>query len=169
MSDVRLVRDLMTIGVPTCPVGTPVGDIARLLVNAGQEAIVILNPEGHAVGVVSQDELVRAYAYENWKTLSADAIMREELVDVPPEIPITAAAQIMLDLGARVVYSMHNSDGIRYPAAMLSYQHVLRHMGATTADELADLGIRARRQSPIDVFKTKRDAARQNGPRHQEE
>jgi hypothetical protein len=68
-----------------------------------------------------------------------------------------------------VVYSMHNSDGIRYPAAMLSYQHVLRHMGATTADELADLGIRARRQSPIDVFKTKRDAARQNGPRHQEE
>lgn len=169
MPDVRLVRDLMTIGVPTCPVGTPFVDLARLFLNAGLEAIVVLDREGHAVGVVGQDELVRAYAYEDWPNLTADAIMREELVEVPPEIPITAAAQIMLDRGARVAYAMHNSEGIRYPAAILSYQHLLRYMAATNDDELADLGIRARRQSPIDVFKAKRDAARRHAPRHYEE
>lgn len=169
MSGIRLVRDLMTIGVPTCPAGTSLADLARLLLNADVETVVVLDHEGHAVGVAGQDELVRAYAHDDWQTVTAESIMCEELVEVPPEIPIAAAAQIMLDRGARAAYAMHNSEGIRYPAAVLSYHHLLRYMAAANDEDLADLGIRARRQSPIESFIQKRDAARQNAPRHQEE
>lgn len=169
MIDVRLVRDLMTVGVATCPADTPAADIARLLLNTGVEGVVVLHHDGHAVGMVSQDELVHAYAYDNWQDLTAEAIMREEVVEVPPDIPITAAAQIMEDLGVRMVFLMHNSEGIRYPAAALSYQHILRHMAAASEDDLADLGIKASRLSPVEAFKQKRDAARRNAPPYYEE
>ncbi|OGO37085.1 MAG: hypothetical protein A2W35_02790 [Chloroflexi bacterium RBG_16_57_11] len=44
----ELVRDLMTVGVATCSPDTPIDDIARLLLDKGLEAVVVLDPvDGH--------------------------------------------------------------------------------------------------------------------------
>ncbi len=61
MNDRRLVRDLMTVGVPTCAPDTPITAVARLLLDDDFEAVIVLDAEGHAAGMISQDELVRAY------------------------------------------------------------------------------------------------------------
>jgi CBS domain-containing protein len=169
MTGIRLVRDLMTVGVKTCPPHTPVVEIAHLLLDQDLEAVVVLDQEGHAVGVVSRDELVRAYAREDGATLTAEAVMREGVHEIPPDIPLAAAAQIMQDLGIRVLFLMHNADGITYPAAMLSYKHLLRHLAAQDDADLKDLGIRAERESPIEAFIKRRDAARKQAQSHQEE
>ena len=169
MGDVRLVRDLMTVGVPTCPLGTPVTEIAYRLLDGDLEAIIVLDQEGHAVGVVSQDELVWAYAHRDYHSLTAEAIMREDIPQIPPDLPLTVAAQIMLDHHVRIFFLMHNAEGIIYPAALLSYRHLLRHMTAEGSEELRDLGIRAERQSPIEAFIKRRDAARRKAQSHQEE
>jgi hypothetical protein len=78
----------------------------------------------------------------------------------PADIPLTAAAQLMLDRGVRVLYMMHHAGGIEYPAALISYQHILRLMGARSSDELHDLGVRAARQSPLEAFIQRREEAR---------
>jgi CBS domain-containing protein len=159
----ELVRDLMTVGVATCSPDTPAGDIARLLLEKGLEAVVVLDPaDGHALGYVSQDELVRAYAhaYRPAAELTAERVMQDEVPQAPPDIPLTAAAQIMLDRGVRVLFLMHHSSGIEYPAALISYQHILRLLGARNQDELHDLGISATRQSPLEAFIQRREAAR---------
>jgi len=165
-----LVRDLMKVGVPTCPPDASVVEIARLLLEKNLEAVVVLDPEeGHALGVVGQDELVRAYANRPPPTaadqqppsdLTAVDVMREDVPQAPADIPLTAAAQIMLDQGVRVLFLMHHAGGIEYPAASLSYHHILRHMAARDEAELSDLGIGAERQTPLEVFIQKRDAAR---------
>lgn len=156
-----LVRDLMTVGVATCSPDTPVVDIARILLENRQDSLVVLDKgEGHALGVVGQDELVQAYSRQDVMALKAEDVLREGVPQIPPEIPLTAAAQIMLDQGVRAVYIMHHSAGIEYPAAVLSYRHILRYLSARQGEDLCDLGIQAERQSPLEVFLQRRDAAR---------
>ena len=43
------------------------------------------------------------------------------VAQVPPDIPLAAAAQMMRDKHLRAVFLMHNASGIIYPAAMLTY------------------------------------------------
>jgi CBS-domain-containing membrane protein len=159
----QLVRDLMTVGVLTCSPATRVIDLARLLLDKETEAIVVLDPaDGHALGYISQAELVRAYAQAGWPAgeLTAEQVMQDDVPQSPPDIPLTAAAQLMLDRGVRVLFLMHHSAGIEYPAALITYQHLLRHLGARTNDELTDLGFSAARQSPLEAFIQRREAAR---------
>jgi CBS domain-containing protein len=162
INSLKLVRDLMTVGVTTCPPQTPIGDVAYLLLEKNLEGLVVLDAEGQSVGVITQDELVRGYSHPNAHTLTAEDIMREDVPAIPPDIPLTAAAQLMQDMGLRIVFLMHNAAGIIYPAAMLSYRHILRHLAAQSEEELGDLGIAAKREAPLDTFKRKQKAARRH-------
>ena len=155
-----LVRDLMTVGVPTCKWETPIKDIARFLLEHHVEAMCVLDEEGHAIGVVGEQELVAAYGREDLDDLKAENIMSEGVPDVGADIPLTVAAQMMNDKGIRIAYMMHNSAGIIYPAAFISYQHILRHIAAKDESELKDLGLAAERKSPIEQFIARRDEAR---------
>jgi CBS domain-containing protein len=158
---VRLVRDLMKVGVPTCNPDLPVPDLARLMLENRLEAVVVLNPEsGHALGVVSQRELVSAYSREDRRELKAEDIMLDEVPQSPPDIPLEAAAQMMLDMGVRALFQVHHAGGIQYPAAMLTFEHLLRHLSASSDGELSDLGIKASREAPLEAFFKRRDEAR---------
>jgi CBS domain-containing protein len=157
----RLVRDLMKVGVPTCSPDTPVPDLARLFVDMNYEAVVVLSPEdGHAIGVVSQEELVAAFCREGGRGFTVGDILREEVPKAPADIPLEAAAQIMLDTGVRVLFQTHHAGGIEYPAAMLTFTHLLRHLSAKNDDELSDLGIKARREAPLEAYFKRRNEAR---------
>ena len=169
MSDIQLVRDLMTVGVTTCAPETPITAVARLLLDDDLEAVIVLDQEGHAAGMISQDELVRAYARGETRGLTAAQIMREDVPEIPPDIPLTAAAHIMQDRRVRAFFLMHHSDGINYPAAVITYRHLLRHLAAEQQDDLKDLGIRAEREAPLVAFLKRRDEARKRALSPQEE
>jgi len=151
----------MTVGVATCPPDTLIVDLARLMLEKNLEAVVVLDPEeGHAIGVVSQDELARAYSHPQARTLKAEQVMRDDIPQAPPDIPLGAAAQLMHDQKTRVLFLMHHAGGVVYPAGMITFQHLLRHLAARESDELRDLGIAAERKSPIDIFLQRREEAR---------
>ena len=160
MPEVKLVRDLMTIGVPTCKLSSPVADIARFLIENNIEELVVLGDEGEGVGVVGYEELVSAYGRENVRELTAEQIMREGVTELPSDIPLTVAAKMMKDKHVRVAYMNHNSAGIIYPAASISYKHIVRHIAAKDESELKDLGLAAERKSPIEVFIERREESR---------
>ncbi len=160
MKETKLVRDLMTVGVPTCKWDSPIVDIARFLLEKNVEAMCVLDGEGHGVGVVGADELVWAYAREGYESLVAEDIMSEGVPEMPADISLAVAAQMMKDRGIRVAYMLHNSAGIIYPAAYISYRHILRHMAAKDENDLKDLGLAAERKSPLEQFIERRDEAR---------
>jgi CBS domain-containing protein len=155
-----LVRDLMTVGVPTCKWDVPIVDIARFLLEKNVEAMCVLDAEGHGIGVVGEQELISAYGRDNPDQLSSEDIMSEGVPELNPDLPLTVAAQIMKDKGIRIAYILHNSAGIIYPAAFISYRHILRHIAARDENELKDLGLAAERKSPIEQFIERRDEAR---------
>ncbi|MGE5225229.1 MAG: cyclic nucleotide-binding/CBS domain-containing protein [Omnitrophica WOR_2 bacterium] len=164
----------MSVGVTTCSPEMPVLDLARLMLDKNLEAVVVLDPsDGNALGVVTQEELVKFYSQHVSKDVmlpvdndssipeKAADIMKEGVPQVPPDIPLTAAAEIMRDQKVRVLFLMHHAGGVEYPAAMLSYTHLLRHLVAQADEDLRDLGIGASRQSPIEAFIKRRDEARE--------
>lgn len=150
----------MTVGVPTCKTSTPIVTIARYLLEQNTEEMVVLGDEGEGVGIVGYVELVNAYDRDNVQSLKAENIMREGVPELPAEIPLVLAAQMMRDKGIRVAYMLHNSAGIIYPAALISYKHLLRQLAAKDETELKDLGLAAERKSPIEQFMERRDEAR---------
>jgi CBS domain-containing protein len=163
----NLVRDLMTVGVDTCKADTLVLELARLMLDKNLEVVVVLDEDGCAQGVVSLEELARLYGrfaeggQQALQGLTATAVMREGVPQVPPDIPLTAAAQIMRDQGVRAVFLMHHAGGIEYPAGILTYTHLIRHLAAQDPSELSDLGTGADRTSPLDAFIRRREEARQ--------
>lgn len=169
MAERQLVRDLMAIGVATCKLDSPLEDIARFLLEKHLESMVVLDSAGHGIGVVSRNELLQAYIKDDWRDLCAEDVMRADVPQVPPTIPLAAAAQMMQDWNVRQVFIMHHADGITYPAASLSYDHLMRHMTARKPDDLEDLGVKAPRQKPLDIFIEKRDAARRRAMMPDEE
>ena len=158
-SEIKFVRDLMTVGVESCTPDTPLLAVVRAMLFNQLDEVVVLE-EGNALGVIGQKELIRAYTRQDYETLVAEDVMREGIPQVPPDIPLVAAAQIMLDLDVRTLFLMHQSAGIEYPAALISFRHLLRHMAAENLDELRDLGIKAERRSPLETFIERRNAAR---------
>ncbi|MDX1415320.1 MAG: CBS domain-containing protein [Candidatus Promineifilaceae bacterium] len=155
----KLIRDLMSVGVPTCALTDSIQELTRWFLEKDIEGAVVLDENGHGAGVVTRDELVRAYAQNNEEQRTAQEIMEVNIPRVPPDVPLKTAAQIMQDLGVRVLFLTHHAGGIEYPAAYITYQHLLRHLAAQNAEELRDLGIKAERESPIDMFIKRRDEA----------
>ncbi len=156
----NLIRDLMTVGVPTCKANTPLVDIARFLIENHVEELVVLGEEGEGIGVCGYKELVNAYERDNVRELTAEDVMTEGIPELPSDIPLKLAAQLMRDKNIRVAYMNHNSAGIIYPAALISYKHLVRHLAARDGAELKDLGIYAERRSPLEQFIERREEAR---------
>jgi CBS domain-containing protein len=158
----------MTVGVPTCNINTPVADVAHFLIENNVEEMVVLGEEGEGVGVCGYNELVAAYIIpfgderDDIRELTAEDIMSEGVPELPSDITLKLAAQLMKDKGIRVAYMNHNSAGIIYPAALISYKHLVRHLAAKDESELKDLGFNAERKSPLEVFIERRDRARRN-------
>lgn len=158
----ELVREIMTVGVLTCGQDTPIKQVAEALIEKDVEAVVVLDYEGHGIGVVGRDQLVKAYSFGSYEHLTALEIMEDGIPQVPPDIPIGVAAQMMQDQGRRIFFLMHNAGGIIYPAAYISYKHFLRHLQSESAEDLADLGIDAARTLPLEAFLERRDAIKKN-------
>ena len=152
----NLVRDLMTVGVLTCNPQTKVPELAQMLLEHDLDEVIVLD-EGKALGVVGQDELVSAFTRDGYNDLTALEVMREGVAQVPPEIPLKAAALLMQDQGVRTFFLMHHAAGIEYPAAAISYKHLLRLLAANSQSDLSDLGIRADRVAPLDEFIQRRE------------
>jgi CBS domain-containing protein len=154
------VRDLMTVGVQTCTPSATIEELAQLLLQGGMGEVVVLD-EGHGVGVIGPEQLLLAFTRSDGaKTMTAEQVMRPGVPTTPPDIPLEAAVQLMLDQGVRTLFLTHHAGGVEYPAASISARHILRLLAAQSPEELRDLGILAERESPIQTFLKRRDAAR---------
>ncbi len=155
---VKFVRDLMHIGVSTCRTDISVVEAARTLLGENLEALIVLDGNGHAVGLLGRREVVAAYAQSETRSRSGEAVtagdaMRLDIPEVPADIPAIVAAQIMLDQGLREVYLMHHAGGFSWPAAVLRFEDVLRCLAAESEADLASMGAGAPRKSPIEMFR----------------
>ena len=157
-NDLKLVRNLMHIGVTTCPADMPVLEAARLLYTQDIESLIVLDENGHSAGVFGKKEAAQIYAQTagngaGLQTLTVADAMRADILEVPPDIPAPAAAQIMLDQARREIHLLHHAGGIGWPAAVFRFEDILRYLAAETEADVAALGVGAPRKSAIELFR----------------
>ena len=124
----RWVRDAMHRGVISCRLDTPLEEIAQRLMEYQINALFVLDQSGKACGVVSQTDLVRAYVQGGWSDLVAEDIMTPGVVTVVPDIPVTAAAQLMLDKNIHRLLIVQGGLVPDRPVGVLSMSDIVREM-----------------------------------------
>jgi CBS domain-containing protein len=115
-------------GVISCRVDTPLEEIAQRLMEYQINALFVLDQSGKACGVVSQTDLVRAYVQGGWSDLVAEDIMTPGVVTVVPDIPVTAAAQLMLDKNIHRLLIVQGGLVPDRPVGVLSMSDIVREM-----------------------------------------
>jgi CBS domain-containing protein len=130
---VKLVRDLMQIGVTTCGENTPLVEAARTLLHEQLESLIVLNEHGHAVGMLTRPDVVTAFgrsaaSTQGHEPLTVSDVMQPNILEIPADIPAAAAAQMMIDQGVREAYLLHHDGGIGWPAAVFRFDDVLRYL-----------------------------------------
>ena len=136
----RLVRDVMKIGVPVCHRNARLPEVARILALENADAVIVMDEFG-ACGVVSQSDLVRAYA-RNYELLTAEDVMTEKIIEVAPEAPITAAANLMSEEQVHQLFLMHTHPGPARPSAVVTMRAIVREMGGLEPEKPAEMKIK---------------------------
>jgi acetyl esterase/lipase len=93
--------------------------------------------------------------------LSTEAKFPAQIHDVKASVRWLRAHAAHYNLDADRIGALGESAGGHlYPAAYISYRHILRHIAAKDEADLKDLGLAAARKSPIEQFIARRDEAR---------
>jgi CBS domain-containing protein len=122
----KLIRDIMKIGVPVCNRGMRLPEVARIMATENADAIIVMDEFG-ACGVITQTDLVRAFP-RNYELLQAEQVMTEKIIEVAPESPIVAAANLMNEDKVHQIFLMHTHPGTSRPSAVITMRAIVREM-----------------------------------------
>lgn len=98
MRDAR-VRDWMHVGAITCGPDAPVEDVAAAMAAHDVSALVVVDADGYAVGVISRTDLVNATFVQpylrHWRGMAARHLMSAPVISVRADTPVAEAAGLM--------------------------------------------------------------------------
>lgn len=152
MSEPLLVRDVMRIGVPTCKVEDGIVPLAQQMIDRGWTAVVVMDDDGDARGWINERMLAMAFTHgEQLAALTAADVMTEDVPDAPADIPLSASAQLMADMGVDHLFLMHNAGGKSWPASVLNLRDVVKALAGP--EYIKAQGMHAARPTPMDLFR----------------
>ena len=129
----KLARDIMKIGVPVCEPNSKLDAIAKIMLRDNADAVIVMDEEDGAIGIVSQSDLVYAFT-RNWQLLAAKDVMTEKILSVEPESPITAVANMMQDEKVHQVFIHHEHPGTGKPSAVVTMRAIVLDMAGLPPD-----------------------------------
>lgn len=133
------VQDWMHRGVITCAPETPVIDVAAKLDAHDISALVVVDENGDALGVISRTDLVNARFIapymKHWRGLSAQHLMTKPVISVSAETTIEEAAQLLFEKHIHRLVVVEKSGYHLHPVGILSVTDLARHVGEQTKSE----------------------------------
>lgn len=126
------VRDWMHLGVITCGPDTPAEHVAETMKLHDVSALVVVDGDGYAVGVISRTDLVNATFVQpylrHWRGLSAQHLMSSPVVSVRAETRLGDAVRLIQDRRIhRVVVTVPEGPRER-PIGILSVTDLVGHL-----------------------------------------
>jgi CBS domain-containing protein len=129
IEDSTLVADVMHKGVVASPRNASVMDVARQMLEHGIHAVVVVADDGHAVGVVSQTDVVLARqgrSVEQAAALSVSDIMTPSLVSCTSDRKLSEAITLMTRNRVHRLVVVEDKAGKLMPVGILSMTDVIR-------------------------------------------
>jgi len=124
----KLLRDIMTRGVVTVPMDATAKQIATMLSKQGLSGVAVISPEGEAMGVISDMDILKVIGKDDWENLPAETIMTSHLEAVKPTSTLGEAAKIMREkhIHRLLVFSEKGVGASQRPIGILSASDIVR-------------------------------------------
>ena len=134
MSEIR-VQDWMHPRVITCRRETPVAEVAATLDANDISALVVVNEQGDAVGVISRTDLVNARFVQpymkHWRGLNAEHLMTQPVISVSANTTIDEAVQLLNEKHIHRLVVIERAGGHIRPIGILSVTDLAKHVRET--------------------------------------
>jgi CBS domain-containing protein len=131
MSD-KQVQDWMHRGVITCHPEMPVAEVAATMDAKDISALVVVNDNNDALGVISRTDLVNARFIQpymkHWRGLNAEHLMTKPVVSVAPDTSINEAVQMLNEKRIHRLVVVEKVDGYMRPVGILSVTDLAKHV-----------------------------------------
>jgi CBS domain-containing protein len=131
MSDPK-VLDWMHRGVITCHPETPVAEVAATMEANDISALVVVNEQGAAVGVISRTDLINARFVQpymkHWPGLNAEHLMTKPVISVLPGTTIHEAVQMLNEKHIHRLVVVEKASGHMQPVGILSVTDLAKHV-----------------------------------------
>jgi len=123
-----LLRDVMTRGVVTVPLDATAGQIAALLSKHGLSGAAVIGPDGEAVGIISDMDILKVIGKADWEKMPAESIMTPHLVTAKPTSTLADAAKIMREkhIHRLLVLSERGVGASQRPVGILTASDIVR-------------------------------------------
>lgn len=124
----------MRVGVVTCPAETPILEAVKLLLQQNADSMVVVDNNHQAIGIFGSHQIGELYARSSdLSTLTVAEGMSTEIPQVPPDIPVLAAVQLMVDQHWPEIYLMHpaSSSAPNRPVGSFSFKELLREVAGS--------------------------------------
>jgi len=129
----KTVREWMHPGVVTCRPDTPVDQVAKTMDAKDISALVVVDDNGDALGVISRTDLVNARFIEpyfkHWPGMTAEHLMSKPVISVSPETGIREAAGMLQEKRIHRLVVVENSGSHIRPIGILSVTDLAKHVG----------------------------------------
>ena len=127
------VREWMHQGVISCLPGTPIETVAETMESNDISALVVVDNEGAAVGVISRTDLVNSRFIQpylkHWRGMTAEHLMSKPVISVTPDTPIDEAARKLQEKRIHRLVVVEQAGGHARPIGILSVTDLARHVG----------------------------------------
>ena len=131
MSD-KQVQDWMHRGVITCHPEMPVAEVAATMDAKDISALVVVNDNDDALGVISRTDLVNARFIQpymkHWRGLNAEHLMTKPVVSVAPDTSINEAVQMLNEKRIHRLVVVEKVNGHIRPVGILSVTDLAKHV-----------------------------------------
>lgn len=138
--DNKKVQDWMHRGVITCMPEMPVAEVASIMDSHDVSALVVVDANYTAAGVISRTDLVNARFVQpymkHWRGLSAEHLMSKPVISVAPETSIHEAVQLLNEKHVHRLVVVEKISGRLCPVGILSMTDLAKHV--TDKQQLED-------------------------------
>ena len=133
MNDAVTVRDWMHLGVIACSPDTSAEEVAGAMAAHDVSALVVLDADGYAVGLISRTDLVNATFVQpylrHWRGLSARHLMSSPVISVREDAPVGQAIALIRERKIHRVVVTVAEGGRERPIGILSLTDVVGRLG----------------------------------------
>lgn len=139
------VSELMHTPVVTCTTTTRLGEVARLMGDRNVGAVLVVDQIGYLAGIVTDRDLaIRGMGAGRSADIEVETVMTRDVATTTLGADVSDAVSIMAKHAVRRLPVVDEQD---LPHGMVSFDDVIRHLGAET-DALADMVILQASQLP---------------------
>lgn len=127
----RQIKDVMQRSLLTCLPTTPIEAVARRLTDYHVHALVVVDDDGYAIGVVSQTDLLLAHCRTESdlaEPCTAGDIMTSNVMTCTPESTIFEAVTTMTRNHIHRLVVVKASSPKLYPLGIVSMTDIIRYL-----------------------------------------